>query len=154
MTDPETRAAALDPSTPLERLAALALESAELRLLVAANPATYPALLDWMHALDEPALTSAIEARPGGYRSMSDAAASAQASAEAAAAAASSASRAPLTRLGNTADRTVILIAAGIAIVVLAIVIVVCSTLIATAENDLRREFGSSLGSLSVLLIA
>jgi hypothetical protein len=49
--------------TPLERLAALAYDHAELRPLVAANPSTYPDLIAWLSALGDPAVDSALTAR-------------------------------------------------------------------------------------------
>jgi hypothetical protein len=57
------RVAASDPTTPLTRLADLAYDRPELRALIAANPATYPDLLDWLAELDDPAVTFAIQQR-------------------------------------------------------------------------------------------
>ena len=52
-----------DPATPPEVLADLAYNHPELRPLIAANPAAYEGLLEWMAALGEPAVTAALAAR-------------------------------------------------------------------------------------------
>jgi hypothetical protein len=54
---------ALDPSTPLEDLATIVQEAPHLRPHVAANPSTYPALLDWLGALGDPAVDAALRSR-------------------------------------------------------------------------------------------
>jgi len=54
---------AMDPSTPLADLARIAAEAPHLRSYVAANPATYPALLDWLGALGDPAVDAALRSR-------------------------------------------------------------------------------------------
>ncbi|GAA4729369.1 hypothetical protein GCM10023216_21110 [Isoptericola chiayiensis] len=54
---------ALDPSTPLESLAVIVQEAPHLRPHVAANPSTYPALLDWLGALGDPAVDAALRTR-------------------------------------------------------------------------------------------
>ncbi|ANC29838.1 hypothetical protein [Isoptericola dokdonensis] len=54
---------ALDPATPLEDLAAIVQEAPHLRPHVAANPSTYPALLDWLGALGDPAVDAALRSR-------------------------------------------------------------------------------------------
>ncbi|WP_425956653.1 hypothetical protein [Xylanimonas sp. McL0601] len=56
-------AQALDPATPLADLALIVQESPHLRPLVAANPSTYPALLDWLGALGDPAVDAALRTR-------------------------------------------------------------------------------------------
>ena len=116
MTDPTSRAAAADPATPQARLAELAYESAELRLLVAANPSAYPALLDWMRALDEPGLAGVLAARGGAVASVRPVA-----------------SGVPITRLA--ADRTVIVIAAAAAVVLLVAVLIVSTVVVQAAED-------------------
>ncbi|NNU28413.1 hypothetical protein [Isoptericola sediminis] len=54
---------AMDPHTPLEQLAQIVQEAPHLRPHVAANPATYPALLDWLGALGDPAVDAALRSR-------------------------------------------------------------------------------------------
>ncbi|MFI2101962.1 hypothetical protein ACH436_01610 [Isoptericola sp. NPDC019693] len=56
-------AQAMDPSTPLADLARISAEAPHLRSYVAANPSTYPALLDWLGALGDPAVDAALRAR-------------------------------------------------------------------------------------------
>lgn len=58
-----TVAQALDPSTPLADLALIVQEAPHLRPHVAANPSTYPALLDWLGALGDPAVDAALRSR-------------------------------------------------------------------------------------------
>lgn len=58
-----TAAQAADPATPLQVLAHLAAHRPDLRAAVAANPAAYPALLEWLGTLDDPAIHSALRAR-------------------------------------------------------------------------------------------
>jgi hypothetical protein len=58
-----TAAQALDPSTPLADLALIVQEAPHLRPHVAANPSTYPALLDWLGALGDPAVDAALRTR-------------------------------------------------------------------------------------------
>ncbi len=58
-----TVAQALDPATPLADLALIVQESPHLRPLVAANPSTYPALLDWLGALGDPDVDAALRLR-------------------------------------------------------------------------------------------
>ncbi len=58
-----TAARALDPSTPLADLALIVQEAPHLRPHVAANPSTYPALLDWLGALGDPAVDAALRSR-------------------------------------------------------------------------------------------
>jgi hypothetical protein len=59
-----TAAQALDPATPLADLAQIVQEAPHLRPHVAANPSTYPALLDWLGALGDPAVDAALRTRP------------------------------------------------------------------------------------------
>ena len=54
---------ALAPTTPLEDLAQIVQEAPHLRPHVAANPSTYPALLDWLGALGDPAVDAALRTR-------------------------------------------------------------------------------------------
>ncbi|MBD5787939.1 hypothetical protein IF650_17405 [Cellulosimicrobium terreum] len=56
---------ALDPSTPLEVLAQIVQDAPHLRPQVAANPSTYPALLDWLGNLGDPAVDAALRSRQG-----------------------------------------------------------------------------------------
>ncbi|ROS73671.1 hypothetical protein [Cellulomonas sp. PhB143] len=58
-----TTAQAADPGTSLEDLAAMAAEEPALHPYIAANPATYPALLDWLGGLGEPEVDAALAAR-------------------------------------------------------------------------------------------
>lgn len=58
-----TAAQALDPATPLADLALIVQEAPHLRPHVAANPSTYPALLDWLGALGDPAVDAALRSR-------------------------------------------------------------------------------------------
>lgn len=58
-----TPAVALDPSTPLADLAKIVQEAPHLRPQVAANPSTYPALLDWLGALGDPQVDAALRSR-------------------------------------------------------------------------------------------
>ncbi|GAA1738339.1 hypothetical protein GCM10009809_36820 [Isoptericola hypogeus] len=60
---PWSAAQALDPTTPLADLARIVQESPHLRPHVASNPSTYPALLDWLGALGDPAVDAALRAR-------------------------------------------------------------------------------------------
>ena len=59
---------ALDPATPLADLAKIVQEAPNLRPQVAANPSTYPALLDWLGALGDPLVDAALApvAEPAG----------------------------------------------------------------------------------------
>lgn len=54
---------ALDPSTTGLVLSQIVQEAPELRPQVAANPTTYPALLDWLGQLGEPAVDEALRNR-------------------------------------------------------------------------------------------
>lgn len=56
-------AQAMDPATPLADLARISAEAPHLRSYVAANPSTYPALLDWLGALGDPAVDAALRSR-------------------------------------------------------------------------------------------
>ncbi|CAM3748060.1 DUF7937 domain-containing protein [Isoptericola cucumis] len=58
-----TAAHALDPGTPLADLARIVQEAPHLRAHVASNPSTYPALLDWLGALGDPAVDAALRSR-------------------------------------------------------------------------------------------
>jgi hypothetical protein len=54
---------AADPSTPPADLADLAYRHAELRPLVAGNPAAYQGLLEWLGSLGDPVVDAVIAAR-------------------------------------------------------------------------------------------
>lgn len=54
-----------DPGTPLEVLADLAYQHAELRAAIAANPSTYPDLLEWLGGLGDPDVDAALRIRAG-----------------------------------------------------------------------------------------
>ncbi len=56
-------ASAQDPSTPLATLHALAQNYPGLRPAIALNPSTYPALLEWLAQLEDPAVDAALKAR-------------------------------------------------------------------------------------------
>jgi hypothetical protein len=58
-----TPAQAADPSTPAEVLAEIAGSRPDLHPYLAANPATYPALLEWLGKLGDPDVDAALEAR-------------------------------------------------------------------------------------------
>lgn len=58
-------AQALDPSTTGLVLSQIVQEAPELRPQVAANPTTYPALLDWLGQLGDPAVDEALRNRQG-----------------------------------------------------------------------------------------
>lgn len=61
--DEELARQAADPSTPLVVLQLLARDHPELRATLAANPSTYPALLEWLGALGMPDVDAALRAR-------------------------------------------------------------------------------------------
>lgn len=65
MNDPRlfTTQQAADPSSTGELLAAIAGDRPDLRPYVASNPSTYPALLEWLGGLSDPAVDSALHAR-------------------------------------------------------------------------------------------
>lgn len=65
MTQPEnyTAAQASDPQTPAQTLADIAAMRPDLRPAVAANPSAYPALLEWLKSLGEPAVDAALASR-------------------------------------------------------------------------------------------
>jgi hypothetical protein len=54
---------AADPATPLTRLQELAEHHPETRAVIAANPSTYPGLLEWLSELGDPEIDGAIAAR-------------------------------------------------------------------------------------------
>jgi hypothetical protein len=56
---------AMDPTTSLQELMTIAHTRPDLRPLVAANPATYPALLTWLGQLGDPAVDAALARREG-----------------------------------------------------------------------------------------
>lgn len=60
--DPQARSAA-DPTTTGQDLMSIAAGRPDLRPAVAANPSTYPALLDWLRALGDPNVDAALAAR-------------------------------------------------------------------------------------------
>jgi len=55
--------AASDPATAGVELARIAASRPDLRPALAANPATYPALLEWLAALHDPAVDAALRSR-------------------------------------------------------------------------------------------
>lgn len=59
-------AEAANPSTDPARLAALAQSNPELRATIAANPACYPGLLDWIDSVGDSAAKAAVAARRAG----------------------------------------------------------------------------------------
>lgn len=61
MTSPELQAA--DPSTPGAVLQQIAADHPDLRVVIAANPSTYPALLEWLGALGDPAVDEVLQSR-------------------------------------------------------------------------------------------
>lgn len=60
--DPVIQAAS-DPTTPQAQLATIAHQHSHARAIVAANPQAYPALLDWLAALDDPEINAALASR-------------------------------------------------------------------------------------------
>lgn len=52
-----------DPATPLGRLHEIAQERPDLRHVLAGNPSTYPALLEWLGRLGDPQVNAALHAR-------------------------------------------------------------------------------------------
>ncbi|WP_288815809.1 hypothetical protein [uncultured Varibaculum sp.] len=60
-TDPVQRAS--DPATPLEELQFLAQNHPSLRPLIAENPSTYPALLEWLSEFSDPEIAAALQRR-------------------------------------------------------------------------------------------
>lgn len=62
-TPATARAALADPMTPAADIAAIATDFPDLRVDVAAHPNTYPALLQWLADLGDPAVTAAIASR-------------------------------------------------------------------------------------------
>ena len=60
-TDPVERAS--DPATPLEELQSLAQNHPSLRPLIAENPSTYPALLEWLGEFSDPEIADALQRR-------------------------------------------------------------------------------------------
>ena len=65
MTEPDSYTAqqAADPRTPAQELADIAALRPDLRPAVASNPSAYPALLEWLGGLGEPAVDAALRAR-------------------------------------------------------------------------------------------
>lgn len=63
LSGPPSSARASDPLTPLDELGELADQSPEVRHLIAANPAAYPDLLDWLALRGDPAINAALAAR-------------------------------------------------------------------------------------------
>lgn len=60
-TDPVERAS--DPATPLDELQFLAQNHPSLRPLIAENPSTYPALLEWLSEFSDPEIAAALQRR-------------------------------------------------------------------------------------------
>ena len=63
---PDLITQAADPLTPPAQLATLAHQHAELRPAIAANPAAYEGLLEWLGGLGEPAVDAALAQRKTG----------------------------------------------------------------------------------------
>lgn len=63
---------ASDPTTPGAELQRLAGEYANLRPLIAMNPATYPALVKWLADLNDPAVNLALEQRRAAQQARSE----------------------------------------------------------------------------------
>jgi hypothetical protein len=61
-SDPDARLAS-DPGASGADLARIASSRPDLHAALAANPSTYPALLDWLRALHDPAVDAALAAR-------------------------------------------------------------------------------------------
>ena len=61
----ELVARAQDPNAELETLHQLAQNYPGLRPYIAANPRTYPALLEWLGTLGDPAVDAALASRSG-----------------------------------------------------------------------------------------
>jgi hypothetical protein len=59
----ELLARAVNPETPLGTLAELAYDHPELRAAIAANPSTYPGLIEWLRELNDPAIAHALASR-------------------------------------------------------------------------------------------
>jgi len=57
---------AADPATPATVLAEIARDRPELRPYLAANPAAYPQLLEWLAVLGDPAVDAVLRTRSGG----------------------------------------------------------------------------------------
>jgi hypothetical protein len=58
-----SEAEALDPATPAIVLAKIAELAPELRPALAKNPSTYPALIEWLGQLGDPAVDAALAQR-------------------------------------------------------------------------------------------
>lgn len=65
----ELVARAQDPNAELETLHQLAQNYPGLRPYIAANPRTYPALLEWLGTLGDPAVDAALASRSGQHQS-------------------------------------------------------------------------------------
>lgn len=66
-------ARASDPNAELATLHELAQNYPGLRPYIAANPRTYPALLDWLAGLGDPAINAALASRGSAAESASQA---------------------------------------------------------------------------------
>lgn len=64
----DDRARAADPATPPADLMSIAQYRPDLRPLVAGNPSTYPALLEWLGRLGDPAVDAVLMQRRGSSR--------------------------------------------------------------------------------------
>jgi hypothetical protein len=65
-TSPDLITQAADPLTPPAQLATMAHQHADLRAAIAANPAAYDGLLEWLGGLGEPAVDAALALRKTG----------------------------------------------------------------------------------------
>lgn len=72
----EARREAADPATALPRLSELARDFPAVRPIIARNPSTYEALLDWLRALNDPEVSEALTHRsaiaPPGVTAVND----------------------------------------------------------------------------------
>lgn len=68
----ELSAAASNPGTPQATLADLAYDHPELRADIALNPSTYDGLIEWLAALDDPAVNAALDIRTRGITEIGD----------------------------------------------------------------------------------
>ncbi|MDR0285639.1 MAG: hypothetical protein LBI33_12260 [Propionibacteriaceae bacterium] len=62
----EAQRAVGEPATPAAVIADIATQYPGLRAAVAAHPAAYPGLLEWLDAVGDPAVKAAVAARRGG----------------------------------------------------------------------------------------
>ena len=63
MTEAAARAALANPATSAQQVADIARDFPDLRTLVAAHPAAFPALLDWLAGQGDPSVATAVATR-------------------------------------------------------------------------------------------